>query len=533
MNTSRRTILKYGAAFSATAFMPGNKLFAQTGPVKGGVLVIAQYPEPSILTAALGGGGATNNISPKIFDGLLTYDNALKPVPQLAESWEVSEDGLTITFRLRSNAKWHDGTPFSSADVAFSLMEVWKKFNSRGKQIFTDVTEVQSPDEVTSVWKLSKPAPYILNGLTSHLAQMVPKHLYEGTDIMKSQYNTAPVGNGPFKLVEWNRGNYMRLARNEDYWDQGKPYVDEVFFRFLPDAASRVAGIEAEEVLLIGESGVPGSDLARLSRMPNLRLETKGYNYVAQNTFFLFNLDRPVFQDVRVRQAIAHAIDQKFLIDNIWYSYGEAATGPFPSDMGDFYTSDVPTYPFDPEKAKALLDEAGKTAGADGIRFEFTHDFLPYGEQYPRTAEYIRDALAKVGIKMTIRSQDYASYLKRIYTDRDFDTINYLIAVGPDPVIGTSRLYHTNAFQPGVAFSNGAHYSNPEADALLDAAASELDAAKRQKLYFDFQRIVQTDLPQIPLVVPKQVTIVNNRVRGDAENSEGIKAGFAGVYIQQ
>jgi peptide/nickel transport system substrate-binding protein len=325
----------------------------------------------------------------------------------------------------------------------------------------------------------------------------------------------------------------MRLARNEDYWDQGKPYVDEVFFRFLPDAASRVAGIEAEEVLLIGESGVPGSDLARLSRMPNLRLETKGYNYVAQNTFFLFNLDRPVFQDVRVRQAIAHAIDQKFLIDNIWYSYGEAATGPFPSDMGDFYTSDVPTYPFDPEKAKALLDEAGKTAGADGIRFEFTHDFLPYGEQYPRTAEYIRDALAKVGIKMTIRSQDYASYLKRIYTDRDFDTINYLIAVGPDPVIGTSRLYHTNAFQPGVAFSNGAHYSNPEADALLDAAASELDAAKRQKLYFDFQRIVQTDLPQIPLVVPKQVTIVNNRVRGDAENSEGIKAGFAGVYIQQ
>jgi peptide/nickel transport system substrate-binding protein len=120
MNTSRRTILKYGAAFSATAFMPGNKLFAQTGPVKGGVLVIAQYPEPSILTAALGGGGATNNISPKIFDGLLTYDNALKPVPQLAESWEVSEDGLTITFRLRSNAKWRSGRSSTAAASRFS-----------------------------------------------------------------------------------------------------------------------------------------------------------------------------------------------------------------------------------------------------------------------------------------------------------------------------------------------------------------------------------------------------------------------------
>ncbi len=537
METTRRTILKYGAALSAASFIPAafsSKLaFAQSGPAKGGTLVIAQYPEPSILTASIGGGGATNNISPKIFDGLLAYDNDLKPVPQLAESWEVSDDGLTITFRLRRNAKWHDGTPFTSADVEFSLIDVWKKFNSRGKQIFEDVVEVESPDEATSVWKLSKPAPYILNGLTSHLSQIVPKHLYESTDILKNPHNTAPVGNGPFKLVEWNRGNYLRLVRNEDYWDSGKPHVGEIFYRFLPDAASRVAALETGEVLLVGESGVPGSDLARIAGSPDLRIETRGYNYVAQNTFFLFNLDKPVFQDVRVRRAIAHAIDRQFLVDSVWYGYGEVATGPFPKDLGDFYTPDVPVYEYDPAKAIALLDEAGLKPGADGIRFEFTHDFLPYGEQYPRTAEYIRDALSKVGIKLTIRSQDYASYLKRVYTDRDFDTINYLIAVGPDPVIGTSRLYHSNAFQPGVAFSNTANYSSAEADAALDRAKAELDPAKRRELYFEFQRIVQTDLPQIPLVAPKQVTIVNNRVKGDAEYSEGIKGSFSDVRIDE
>lgn len=532
MSINRRSILQGGLALTASGFLPFDMALAQAQEkTRGGVLVIGQYPEPSILTAALGGGGATNNVSPKIFDGLLAYDNDLKPVPQLAKSWEVSPDGLTITFHLQSEAKWHDGTPFTAADVAYSLLEVWKVLNSRGKQIFADVIAVDSPDDHTSVWTLAKPAPHILNGLTSHLAQLVPRHLYEGTDVMNNPHNTDPVGTGPFRMVEWNRGNYMQLERFDDYWDKDKPYVDRVFFRFLPDAASRVAALEAGDVHLLGETGVPGSDLERLSHDPMLRIETRGYNYIGQNTFFLFNLDRPVFQDVRVRQAFAHAIDRDFLARNVWYGYGEAADSPFPRDMGDFHTDDVPTYPFDPERAMQLLDEAGLTPDSNGNRFEFTHDFLPYGEQYPRMAEYIRDALSRIGVRMTIRAQDYASYLRRVYTERDFDTINYLIAVGPDPVIGTHRLYATDAFQPGVSFSNGAHYSSPEADALMEAGAAEMDPAKRKQIYDDFQRVVQRDLPQIPLVAPKQVTIVNARVHDDALFSEGIKGSLADVWL--
>jgi peptide/nickel transport system substrate-binding protein len=527
----RRRLLQ-GSLAGVSILASGGLSKAAETPRRGGTLVIGQFPEPPHLTVAFASSGPGNNISPKIFDGLLTYDHELGPQPQLAESWVVAPDGLSITFKLREGVKWHDGKPLTAEDVSFSLLEIWRKLLARGRTTFAVVEAVETPDPLTVVLRLSAPAPYILNGLTSHLAQVLPKHLYDGTDIAKNPANVAPVGTGPFRFVRWERGSYLRLERNPDYWDQPKPYLDQVVFRFLPDAAGRAAALETGEVQLVAETGIPGSDLRRLARQPEITVETKGYNYIAPITFLVFNLDRKPFDDIRVRRAIAHAIDRDFLIRNVWYGYGKPATGPLPQGLSSFYSADVPIYAFDPERAKALLDEAGLRPGADGVRLAFTHDSLPYGEQYQRTGEYLRDALGRIGIKVELRSQDYGSYVRRIYTTRDFDTANYLISVGPDPAIGAQRLYWSAGFQPGVAFSNAAHYANAEVDQVLEAAQVETDPVRRKDLYNRFQSMVQEDLPQIPLVAIDQITVTNSRLRDHTTVAEGVKASLADAYFR-
>lgn len=536
-DAKRRQILGFGAALGIAGAFPLPLLTRPASgaadPVAGGTLVLAEFPEPTLLTSALIAAAPTNNISPKIFDGLLYYDvETLEPKPQLAERWEESEDGLTLTFFLRDGVRWHDGQPFTSADVAFTITEVLLQFNSRGKAIYGNVTAVDTPDPLTVVLRLSKPAPYILAGLSSWISQILPRHLYEGTDFMTNPHNTAPVGTGPYKLAGWERGNYMRLVRNEDYWDQPRPYLDGILYRFLPDSASRAAALEAGDVHVVAESKVPGSDLVRLREDPRLEYETKGYALLASMQFFQFNLKNPKFQDVRVRRAFAHAIDRDFIVRNIWYGYGSAATGPLSPVLTTFYSEEVPTYPFDPAKAEALLDEAGFPRGADGIRMRIVHDAAQNGEAFPRTAEYLRDALGKIGIAVEVRISDFASFSRRVYTDRDFETANYYTSCGPDPAIGAQRIYWSQAYVDGVSYSNGSGYDNPDMDRILETAQAEPDAATRRALYADFQRLAMEELPEIPLVAMQFVTITAREAHDVSSKADGIKANLADAWIE-
>lgn len=533
-DVQRRQVIGFGAAMGLAGMFPLPLLGQSSSdtPSAGGTLVLAEFPEPTLLTSALIAAAATNNISPKIFDGLLSYDvETLQPVPQLAERWEQSEDGLTLTFFLRDGVRWHDGQPFTSADVAFTISEVLVNFNSRGKAIYGNVTAVDTPDQLTVVLRLSKPAPYILSGLSSWISQILPKHLYEGTDLLTNPHNTAPIGTGPYKLAEWERGNYMRLVRNEDYWDQPRPYLDGILYRFLPDSASRAAALEAGDVHVVGESKVPGSDMIRLSEDPRLQYETKGYAMLASMHFFQFNLKNEKFQDVRVRRAFAHAIDRDFIVKNIWYGYGSAATGPLSPVLTTFYSDTVPAYAFDPAKAETLLDEAGFPRGADGVRMRIIHDVAQNGEAFPRTAEFLRDGLSKIGVEVEVRTSDFASFSRRVYTDRDFETANYYTSCGPDPAIGAQRVYWSKAYIDGVSYSNGSGYNNPEMDRILEAAQIEPDAEARRALYADFQRLAMEDVPEIPLVAMQFVTISARNAQDVSAKADGIKANLAEAWL--
>ena len=282
-------------------------------------------------------------ISTKIFDGLVSYTYDMKPQPVLATSWEIAPDGLTYTFKLRPNVKWHDGKPFTSADVKYSLEKVWSKMHPRGRTTYQNVTSVETPDDLTIVLKLSKPTPILMKSLSSYESQIIPKHIFDdGTDIAKHPGMNAPIGTGPFVFKEWKKGEYILLERNPGYWDQPKPYLDKIVWKIIPDAAARAAALETGEADFTAFSAVSISDIKRLASLPKLAAETKGYEYLAPLFLLELNNRNEYLAKVEVRQAISHAIDRKFLIDNVWEGYGTALTGPIPPTNVEYYTKDVP-----------------------------------------------------------------------------------------------------------------------------------------------------------------------------------------------
>lgn len=496
----------------------------------GGTVTLLSALEPPTLVGLVNSAAGTFLVSPKAVEGLLSYDFELRPKAQLAVGWEVRPDGLQYTFRLRRGVKWHDGQPFTSADVAFSILAL-KESHPRGRATFASVTEVRTPDPHTAVLVLSRPAPFLLTALAAAESPIVPKHLYAGRDLATNPTNNAPIGTGPFVFKEWQRGSHVIYERNPDYWDTGKPYIDRLVVRFITDPAAASAALESGSVDLGGSTPVPIPDLDRLKALPQLSLDTRGNEYFNNSTTRIeFNLDNRYFRHAKVRQAVAHAINRDVILKTVWYGYGLAAPGPISPVLKGFYDPAVPVPGFDPKRAEALLDEAGFPRGADGVRFRVTHDVFDAGAN--RVGQYLRQALQRVGVDVTVRTQEFATYIKRVYTDRDFDFNNQGMSQMFDPTPGIQRFYWSKNFRPGVPFTNGAHYDNPEVDRLLEAAAIENDPIKRRALYSDFQRVIAADLPTIGLVAVAQVTVANRRIGDHTVGAEGLSGNFSDIYIK-
>ena len=522
VNSSRREFNSLVLGLGGLAVLPSGALGAAAAGNR--TLVFAQAQEPTSLNTAITTAAPATFAATKIFDGLVSYDLSGKPVPQLALSWDVSKDGLTIRFKLRPGVRWHDGKPFTSEDVAFSLLEVWKKYHGRGRTTFANVDRVETPSPLDVVLKLSKPAPYLLSCLAASESTILPKHLYAGSDVLTNPRNLAPIGTGPFRFAAWQRGAQLTLDRNPDYWDKPKPYLDRIVVRILPNATSGSIALETGAVSLA--AALPFSDVARLRANKALAVNTDAHSYSPTWFQFEFNLDRPALRDVRVRQAFAHAIDRAFIAKNI---FGNAlpADSPVPGELTAFHASGLPQYPFDIARANALLDQAGLKPGAGGVRLRIFLDFATSSIN-TRVAAYLRSTLAKAGIALQARAQDQGEYINRVYTRRDFDTCMTGSGAGRDPAIGVQRYYWSKNFQPGVAFSNGPHYVNPQVDRLLETAQVELDPAKRRALYAEFQKIVMTELPYIPLVWSRAIIGSSRRVQNLMADLNGINGNFAG-----
>ncbi|XAZ20047.1 ABC transporter substrate-binding protein (plasmid) [Sinorhizobium sp. B11] len=531
MVINRRQLNLLFAFTALSAVVPIGRFAEAAEPVAGGTLNLLVQPEPPTLVTLAHTAGPTTRVSGKITEGLLAYGLDFKPIPQLATAWHVSDDGLEYRFELRQGVKWHDGKPFTAEDVAFSILAL-KEVHPRGRATFSSVKEVATPDAHTAIIRLSKPAPYLIGALQASESPIVPKHVYEGaTDLAGHANGRAPIGTGPFIFREWAVGSHVILDRNPDYWDQGKPYLDRIVVKFIPDASARVAALETGEVDIAPDTPVSLSEIDRLKASPTLAVDDRGNDYSPTVYRIEFNLQNEYFKHDKVRQAVAHAIDRQTVADIAFYGYAVPAPSPISPFLKAFYNPDVPVYAHDPAKAEQLLDEAGFPRGPDGVRFEVPHDVMPYGDTYTRIGDYLRDSLSKIGVKVTLRGQDVPTWLKRVYTDRDFAFVTNGMGNTFDPTIGVQRLYWSKNFKKGVPFSNGSGYNNPEIDAIFEQAAVENDRAKRVELFNRMQVIIARDLPDITLVSFRQLTIFNKKVQDHTVVADGLSGSLSSAYL--
>jgi peptide/nickel transport system substrate-binding protein len=512
------------------ALATGIPALAQT-PQRGGTLTVASDIESRNLNPAIVASNGVFYVSSKIVEPLaeMDYNTGLRPV--LATGWKGSDDGLRITFTLRDGVTWHDGKPFTSADVAFSAMKVWKPMQNLGRAIFADLEAVDTPDKLTAVFRFSKPTPLqLIENALPAVSSVLPKHLYDGTDIANNQYNAAPVGTGPFTFAEHRPGEFYRLDRNPNYWAKGLPYLDRIIYRVMPDAGAKAAALETKDIQLTAFSAVPLIEMARLDAINGISVIRGGYEGITYQITLEINHRRKELANPLVRQALNHAIDRNFIVDVAFLGFATASTGPVPSTATDFYTDDVKAYAFNPARAEALLNEAGYPRGADGTRFSLRLRPAPWFQMTRDTGDYVRQALQAVGIDVKLVTADPGGHLKAVYTDHDFD-----LAIGSpvwrnDPAISTTILFQ-GGLPAGVPFANQYGYDDPGMNALIGAAAMELDRDKRIALYHDFQRKASWDLPILNLVDFTFITVARDEVRNVANNPRWATSSWADTWL--
>jgi peptide/nickel transport system substrate-binding protein len=466
-------------------------------PVRGGDLVTGYGQFPSHFNHAIQSGAATAIPGCNIFASLVETNTKFEPVPYLAKSWEVSNDGLTYTFHLVENATFHDGKPVTSEDVAFSF-ELVKANHSFGPSMLGPVDRVETPDKHTAVFKLNSRHPALFMVLSPALLPILPKHVYgDGQPIRKHPANTKPVGSGPFKLAEFKPGDYFILERNPNFFRTGQPYLERIIGRRIKDPnANFIAMRKADFHLAMFNGGLRVKQIESLKKEKHIVVTSKGYEAIAPIYFLEFNLRKEMFKDVRVRQAIAYAIDKNFITQKLHGGFSKAATGPLHSSF-PWYTAQVNTYAPNLEKANQLLDEAGYPKKADGFRFSATIAWYP-GEpdSMDTLASYMKPQLKKVGIDVQLKPPaDFVSWYKHVAGWQHDMTMSNIYSWG-DPMIGVHRLYRCDN-QKHVVWTNTSGYCNEELDAIMAKASVEIDFETRKALYAQFQQILTEDLPLI------------------------------------
>lgn len=519
--------LAFGSIASLTA------LSVAADEVKmGGTAVIHMNSEQRTLNPALRASTGVYYISGKIIEPLIdkSYDGY---EPVLATEWSGSDDGLTVTLKLREGVSWHDGKPFTCDDVAFSAMALWKTYLNYSTALQANLESVDCPDSHMAVFNYSKPMPLdLFVAAMPDLGHPVPKHLYEGTDILKNKCNTAPVGTGPFKFVEYERGQYVMAVKNDDYWRDGYPYLDRIVWRFIKDKSAAAAALEAGEVHESGFIGVSMADIERFSSDDRFTVGTKGYeNNVAHSTVE-FNHRNPILADLKVRQAIHHALDIDFAIETIMRGFAKPGLGPVPSAGGANYTDEVTKYAYDPELAKSMLDEAGYPVNDNGSRFTLRHRPAPWGEYTQLWAEYFAQAMGEIDIDVELMTNDAPGFLSGVYRDFDFDTANGWHQFRSDPAVST--MVWLRSGQPaGTPWTNQFGWQSDVIDQMIDDAASELDPDARAAMYHEIQARHMDELPLLFAIEHPFISVTSKKLQNHHNTPRWNSSSWYDLWLDQ
>jgi len=524
IQSSLRRMLRAVAATSAALMLAaGSSAFAQT---RGGVVSMIVNPEPASMMLAMNSVVTSQYMGSKIFQGLLTYDANLKPRPELARSWTISPDGLTYTFQLQPGVKWHDGKPFTAADAEYAIGKLVPAVHARTRVVLNNyMASVKATGPLTLEIKLKSPFPSFISMFEVGTIPMLPRHLYENTDIATNPANQKPVGTGPFVFKEWRRGAFIKMDRNPEYWKKDLPYLDGLLFYVMPDAASRVVAFEKGEVTVLRTADIEVSDLTRLRKTPGFEFHAKGWEFFSPTFHLQVNMRKPPFDNLKVRQAMQHAIDRNFIVDTIFEGTNRAATGAF-SATEMFYEKNVPQYPFDPNKARALIKESGVDLAKAPIKFMT----IPLGANYDRLFEYCKQMMEQVGFKVTLESADSGTWASKM-SNWDFDmTLNLPYQYG-DPALGVERLYVSKNIVKGSPFANNQGYSNAKADELWAKAGGEMDPFIRKRLYGELQGILARDVANQYLFDIEYTTLSKSNVKNVVTSGHYLTDSMDTVWI--
>jgi len=475
-----------------------------------GKLIFALLGEVSILNPILSTDTASSAVEGAIFTGMTKINEKLEVIPDLARSWKVSKDGKIWTFYLRRDVKWHDGHPFTAEDVVFTFNSILDpKVNSvRRSDYIIDGKPIKFKvlDRYTVQAVLPKPfAPFLVRSGMS----VIPKHILKGKDINTAAFNRDPIGTGPFKFKEWVTGDHVTVVRNPNYY-LGKPKLAEIIYKVIPDANAQLVALEAGE---IDSTGIPPKDYRRMKAMEGVNVfEFDALVY----TYLGLNLGSPKFKDKRVRQALAYATNKDQLVKLIFKGLASPAYAPS-APVSWAYSDDVPKYPYDPEKARELLKEAG----ADDLEFEILVN--QGNKEREKAAVILQQQYKKVGVKVRIRVMEWSALLKitnAIKDPKDFDAVIIGWSLGLDP--DAYSIWHSSQYPKGFNFVK---YNNPEADRLLVLGRMTMSKNERKKIYAKLWKTIAEDQPYIFLWYPKSIAGVRERVGGLSE------PGPAGLFL--
>ncbi len=500
-----------------------------TGPAYGDLLIEASIGDASTLIPALASDSSSHGVAALIYNGLLKYDGDLNLVGDLAESWEISPDGLTITFKLRRGVKWQDGTPFTAHDVMFTYqVMIDPKTPTAYGGDYKQVKKAEVLDDHT--FRVTYPKPFA-PALGSWTLAILPKHLLEGQDITKSPLARHPVGTGPYKFRDWRAGDKIILSYNPDYFE-GRPYLNGYIYLVKPDLATMFLELKAGN---LDRMGLTPLQYERQTAYAKFQRRFNKYKYVSFSyTYLGYNLEDQRFADRRVRQALTHAINRQEIVEGVLLGLGQEATGPYKPGTW-FSNPDVPRFDYNPEKAKALLAEAGWRPNSrgilekDGKPFEFTILTNQGNDLRVRTGEIIQKRLAEVGIVVKLRTVEWAAFIKEFIDKGRFEAVLLGWTTGQDPDI--YDIWHSSKTKPGEL--NFIHYNNPEVDRLIEEGRHTFDREKRRQAYFRFQEIIAADQPYTFLFVPDALPAIHKRFRGIKPAPAGINYNFPKWYVPQ
>lgn len=460
----------------------------------GGTAIIAIGEDPPSLNPAISTGYAEGEVGSKVFEGLVWIDGNYEAQPALAESWDISDDGTIYTFNLREGVEFHDGTPLTSEDVRFSFEEVLGVYHSRMTPTMEERVEgIETPDESTVIFTLQEPFAPFLQQLDVYDGAILPAHIYgESDDVLESPANNEPVGTGPFRFASWDRGSAVILERNDNYWDNGLPYLDGVAFQIIPQANARAIALETGEIDWVSGFYLPETDFDSLEAADNVRLE--GNVGIPALYFMAMNTESEVLADAEVRRAVAQAIDRERILEQAVDGFGRVGYGPF-GDGFDWISSAHPGYAasfeYDPDAAREVISEAGfegetLTIVVDSARADLT-----------AAANIIADNLSEIGLAADLQLGERAVMVSQVYGDSDFDlTLQSFTSLG-DPVLGYHRIYAS--VEPGTQFANPTLWGDEAVDSLFSEAGALPEIDDRAELYAEAAEILIEQMPTLIL----------------------------------